>query len=163
MGRVKRLIDEAKDYLWGDGLDFWNTPGHEVHDWPLTNPLHDLVIWNTGGKGNAHLARHHLDKIFSGDYDHYLGSVSSKPITVTGYRPHSKPKNYKSSSSSTSSYQQYGGGGGTTAVAGGPDSYDIPQEGYRKRSGIRGPCESGYVLKKVKGRWMCVRSSTHKK
>jgi hypothetical protein len=65
--------------------------------------------------------------------------------------------NYKSLASSSSSYQQNGGASGTPAGAGGPDSYDIPQEGYRKRSGIRGPCQSGYVLQKVKGRWMCVR------
>ena len=69
---------------------------------------------------------------------------------------------YKSLASNSSSYQQNGGASGTTAVAGGPDSYDIFQEGYRKRSGTRGPCQSGYVLKKVKGRWMCVRKHNRK-
>ena len=37
-----------------------------------------------------------------------------------------------------------------------PKRYDIPQHGYRKISGRRGPCDSGYVLRKVNGRWMCV-------
>ncbi len=81
---------------------------------------------------------------------------------AAAYNYFNKPKNYKSSGSSSRAYQQNGSPGGTSSKKG-PASYDIPQEGYRKRSGTRGPCESGYVLKKVKGRWMCVRRRTRKR
>ena len=39
----------------------------------------------------------------------------------------------------------------------GPSAYEIPQHGYKKVSGRRGPCDPGYVLRKKNGRWMCVR------
>jgi hypothetical protein len=69
---------------------------------------------------------------------------------------------YKSLASSSSSYQQNGGAGDTSKRSG--SSYPAP--GYnelraRKSQGLSA-CEPGYVLKKVKGRWMCVRKHNRK-
>ncbi len=165
--RRNRVIEGVKDYLWGDGLDFWNTPKHEIHDYPLTNPIHDFVIWGNQG-GPFHLARHITEKFRSGDYDSFIRDTVSNMPGPYGrrrrYRPAVSTVIYKSSGSSSRAYQQNGSPGGIRpSKKKGPVSYDIPQEGYRKRSGTRGPCESGYVLQKVKGRWMCVRSSTRKR
>jgi ribosomal protein S27AE len=38
-----------------------------------------------------------------------------------------------------------------------PDTYSIPQTGFKKKAGTKGPCADGYVLAKVKGRWLCMK------
>ncbi len=87
-----------------------------------------------------------------------LKTYKSGADAVHAYKYFNKMRNYKSSGSSSRAYQQNGSPGGTRpSKKKGPDSYDIPQEGYRKVSGSRGPCEFGYKLRKVRGRWMCVR------
>ena len=176
MGRAKKIKEAVKDYIWGDGLDFWNTPSHKVHDFPFTNPLHDIVIWNTGGKGVAALAEHHMEKLLSGDYNdmlmHPLGG------TPAAYKPVRESKKYKSSSSSLSSYQQNGGGGDTSKRSA---SYRIPgspskftgrfKDGHNDhwrgvtQEWIRNPCKKGYRPDKINGKWVCRKGtwSSYKK
>jgi len=168
----RRIIEEVKDYLWGDGLDFWNTPRHEVHDFPLTNPLHDIAFWVTSG-GSLAQARDHMKKVVSGDYNDFLKKpFDYQPIIGRRrYRPSVSTDTYKSLASSSSSYQQNGGASGTQETP--PilpnrtinrmikNLRNTADRSRWKREG--GACPPGYVLKKVKGRWMCVRSSTHKK
>ena len=164
MGRAKEIREAVEDYLWGDGLDFWNTPRHKVHDFPLTNPLQDLVIWNQGGKGLTSLARHHLEKFGSGDYnDMLMKPFGGRPTT---YKPIRRSKNYKSSSSSLSSYQQNGGGGDTPSIAERALAYGYlaykvhefaTEKQYPKHRYV--PCRDGFVEKRVNGKLMCVRST----
>ena len=162
MRRAMEIKGPVKDYLWGDGLDFWNTPSHKVHDFPLTNPLQDFIIWNQGGKGSTALGKHHLEKLRSGDYnDMLMKPFGGRPTT---YKPICKSKNYKSSSSSLSSYQQNGGGGGTKGPSGAvaPSAKFTGVIAYKRRGKPTMRCPEGYGLKKIKGRWMCVPNHNRK-
>ncbi len=60
----------------------------------------------------------------------------------------------KSSGSSSERNGTHVGPGGTKNR---PDTYSIPQTGYTKRAGTKGPCDDGYVLAKVKGKWLCMK------
>ena len=77
-------------------------------------------------------------------------------------------RDYKSLASSSSSYQQNGGASGTR----GPDmvSPAMSQAGIERKikHNVVSPwmlsqCPTGYELKKVKGRWMCVRIKHRRK
>ena len=164
MGRATKIKEAVKDYIWGDGLDTWNTPSHKVHDFPFTNPLHDLVIWNTGGKGVVALARHQTEKLLSGDYNDMLTKPFGGRPTI--YKPIRSSKNYKSSSSSLSSYQQNGGGGDTPSIAevvvalgflGSKVHEFATEKQYPKHPAMR--CRPGFVEKRVNGKLMCVPST----
>jgi len=74
----------------------------------------------------------------------------------------------QSSGSSSRAYQQNGSPGGTrpSKKSGSGVGAYRPWHGDGTngwKSGHRGPCRSGFKLQKVKGNWMCVRSSTRKK
>ena len=84
------------------------------------------------------------------------------------YNYFNKMRNYKSSGSSSRAYQQNGSPGGTrpSKKSGSGVGAYRPWHGDGTngwKSGHRGPCRSGFKLQKVKGNWMCVRSSTRKK
>ncbi len=114
-----------------------------IHSWQRAGTI--IKTYNRIGKTAA---------ISKGAYDHFY-----------------RPKKYKSPASSSSSYQQNGGAGGTQETPPILPNRTINRmiktlrnsadRSRWKREG--GACPPGYVLKKVKGRWMCVRSSTHKK
>ncbi len=172
MRHNRNIVEVVKDYLWGDGLDVWNTPKHEIHDYPLTNPLQDAVIW--GNKlGPAAYARHHLDKFMSGDYDSLIKEAVDYLPTIRRrrFRPAVFTANYKSSGSSSRAYQQNGSPGDTSSLAekavayGGlaylgykyatEDMYKLPLSSRK--------CRPGFVKKKIGGKWMCVRKHSRKK
>lgn len=163
MRRNRSIPDAVKEYLWGDGLDPWNTPRHEVHDYPLTNPLHDLVIWGNQG-GPAAFGRYHLDKFMSGDYDSIIKEAASYfPIR---HRRRSRPTvsvlNYKSSGSSSRAYQQNGSPGDTSKKS--RSRVGAYRPWHDSSTGLPAqPCRPGYDLKKVKGNWMCVLRRTRKR
>jgi len=70
---------------------------------------------------------------------------------------------YESSGSSSRAYQQNGSPGGTSSKKGPRDSKPdtFPARKFSRMG--KHHCPDGYDLKKVKGRWMCVRSSTRKR
>jgi len=70
----------------------------------------------------------------------------------------------ESSASSSSSYQQNGGAGGNQDFYAAPGIYTVrgKRVDYNAIAGSRGPCAPGYVLNKVKGKWICVRKTSKK-
>ena len=76
-------------------------------------------------------------------------------------------KKYKSSGSSSRAYQQNGSPGGTRPSKkkgprdSKPDMFPVGKSWNVEHA--RHMCPDGYDLKKIKGKWMCVRSSTRKR
>ena len=156
---------ESGSALWTNEANWatTNDPGKiRLHNWEadlgISTPVAEPI-----GSGAVVLDKKYLDVRLSEMHGipiyTRLDSGARRNVTPAGYVfGRHRQDLYKSPASSSSSYQQNGGAGGNEDVT----RYDIPQHGYRKKSGSRGPCSPGYHLEKVKGKWMCVRESSKK-
>ncbi len=166
---------ESGSVLWTNEANWatTNDPGKiSLHNWeadlgiptPVAEPSGSgAVLVHENKYLNVRLSEMHGIPIYT-----RLESGARRNVTPAGYVFGRHRQNlYKSPASSSSSYQQNGGAGGTTVPPILPSrivnrmmKMDAQTRSLFRREG--GACPSGYELKKVKGKWMCVRKSSKK-